>query len=186
MSADDTPAISESQHHSILIFGASGDLTARKLMPALFTLWSEGFLPDDTPIFGVARREKTDEGFRHEMQAAVSKHGRMGDIPDDKWAEFAKRLFYHRLDLDTLDGYVDLHGRVEKTEAEIFGPDVKASRVVYLAITPTLFLPSVENLCAGGFKTAHNETHRLRVVVEKPFGRDLASSLELSSGLNRL
>ena len=186
MSADDTTAISESQHHSILIFGASGDLTARKLMPALFTLWSEGFLPDDTPIFGVARREKTDEGFREEMQAAVSKHGRMGEISDEKWDEFAKRLFYHRLDLDTLDGYVELHGRVEKTEAEIFGPSVKASRVVYLAITPTLFLPSVENLCAGGFKTAHNETHRLRVVVEKPFGRDLSSSLELSSGLNRL
>lgn len=186
MSAAESTSNSDSQHHSILIFGASGDLTARKLMPALFTLWSEGFLPDDSPVFGVARREKSDEQFREEMHAAVSKHGRLGEIPHDQWKKFAKRLFYHRLDLDTVDGYAGLHERVEETEAQCFGPNVAASRVVYLAIAPSLFLPSVENLCAGGFKPAHDETDRLRVVVEKPFGRDLASSQELSSGIGRL
>ena len=186
MTAAEIPSPTDSQRHSILIFGASGDLTSRKLMPALFTLWSEGFLPDDYPIFGVARREKTDEEFRNEMQAAVSKHGRLGTIPDEQWQKFAQRLFYHCLELDTVDGYPELYERVVATEAKFFGADVAASRVVYLAIAPTLFLPSVQNLCEGGFKPAHDETHRLRVVVEKPFGRDLSSSLELSAGIGRL
>ncbi|MDA1162433.1 MAG: glucose-6-phosphate dehydrogenase [Planctomycetota bacterium] len=186
MTAADPLPNSDSQRHSILIFGASGDLTSRKLMPALFTLWSEGFLPDDSPIFGVARREKSDEKFRHEMRIAVSKHGRLGEIPDDQWQKFAQRLFYHSLDIDTVDGYCDLHARVEASEAQFFGTGIAASRVVYLATAPQLFLPAVQNLCESGFKPAHDEPHRLRVVVEKPFGRDLSSAQELSSGLGRL
>ena len=186
MTAADTSPIPNAQQHSILIFGASGALTARKLMPALFTLWSEGFLPDESPIFGVARRDKSDDEFRAEMHAAVSKHGRLGDVSDEQWSRFARRLYYHRLDLDTVDGYPALHERVTATEAETFGPDVATGRVVYLATAPHLFLPSVECLCQSGFQPTHDEPHRLRVVVEKPFGRDLASSQELSSGLGRL
>ncbi len=79
---------------TLLIFGASGDLTARKLMPALFMLWREKLLSDTVSIFGVARREKTDESFRDEMRDAVTTHGRGGEIPADEWDAFARRLFY--------------------------------------------------------------------------------------------
>ena len=65
------------EHATVLIFGASGDLTARKLMPALYILWKNGFLADDSPIVGIARREKTDDSFRQEMHDAVSEHARM-------------------------------------------------------------------------------------------------------------
>src|SRR4051794_4337240 len=84
---------------TIVIFGASGDLTARKLIPALFSLWREGFLSENSPIVGAARREKTHDEFRQEMHEAVSKNGRYGRIDDETWSRFAARLFYVVLDL---------------------------------------------------------------------------------------
>ncbi|MBI1314569.1 glucose-6-phosphate dehydrogenase [bacterium] len=169
--------------HSLLIFGASGDLTARKLMPALFALSSEGLLRDDVPIFGVARRAKTDESFRAEMREAVSKHGQHGEISDEQWAKFASRLFYHQLELDKSDDYGTLYERVTKAEAELLPAGARPARVVYLATAPQLFLPSVQNLVGAGFRPAPDERGRLRVVVEKPFGRDLASAQELAQQL---
>jgi glucose-6-phosphate 1-dehydrogenase len=77
----------------IVIFGASGDLTARKLIPALYQLWTKGFLSERAPIVGVARREKTDDAFRAEMAEAVKDEAPAGSFTDQKWATFAKRLF---------------------------------------------------------------------------------------------
>src|SRR5262249_13542696 len=84
---------------TVVIFGASGDLTSRKLLPALFELWRGKHLSDKSPIVGVARRAKSDDEFRKEMHAAVSQHGRSGKIADDEWGRFARRLFYRELDL---------------------------------------------------------------------------------------
>src|SRR4051794_34910533 len=76
---------------TVLIFGASGDLTARKLLPALFDLWKDGYLSDQAPIIGVARREKTDEGFRGEMYDAINGHVRDGAVDVEQWKQFSKR-----------------------------------------------------------------------------------------------
>src|SRR5215475_3860504 len=84
---------------TIVIFGASGDLTARKLLPALFRLWQQGYLADRAPIVGVARREKTDDEFRSEMFEAINRDGRSGTVAPDEWQQFARRLFYRALDL---------------------------------------------------------------------------------------
>src|SRR5829696_135727 len=112
---------------SILIFGASGDLTARKLIPALFDLWKDGYLSDRSPIIGVARREKTDESFRDELKDDVAKHARNAPQGDD-WEKFAARLFYRRLDIDEAGQY-DAWGRaVEKVEQE---SGVVGKRVAY-------------------------------------------------------
>src|SRR5688500_12898010 len=75
---------------SILIFGASGDLTARKLIPALFDLWKEGYLSNNAPIIGIARREKTEDSFRDELADDVARHARHKPEGDD-WSKFAKR-----------------------------------------------------------------------------------------------
>ncbi len=176
---------------SILIFGASGDLTARKLIPALFDLWKDGFLSDASPIVGVARREKTDESFRDELADDVRSHARTKPTADE-WAEFAQRVFYRRLDIDDASQY-DAWGRgIEKVEADA---GVSGKRVAYLATAPDLFVPSVEALAKGGLipksagrgdKAASNAEPWLRVVVEKPFGHDLASAKVLSNGLRRL
>ncbi|MGC1272360.1 MAG: glucose-6-phosphate dehydrogenase [Planctomycetaceae bacterium] len=173
---------------SILIFGASGDLTARKLIPSLFDLWKDGYLSDNSPIIGVARREKTDESFRDELKDDVSQHSRY-EPQGDEWAAFAKRIFYRRLDIDEADQY-DAWGRaVEQVEQE---SGVVGKRVAYLATAPDLFVPSVEALAKGGLIPKPNgrgdrkDAGWLRVVVEKPFGTDLASARELNQGLKRL
>jgi glucose-6-phosphate 1-dehydrogenase len=176
---------------SILIFGASGDLTARKLIPALFDLWKDGYLSDRSPIIGVARREKTDESFRDELKDDVAQHARNTPTGDD-WNTFASRVFYRRLDIDEASQY-DAWGRaVEKLEAD---SGVTGKRVAYLATAPDLFVSSVEALAKGGLipkqngrseKSNKKDAPWLRVVIEKPFGRDLESALELSQGLRRL
>lgn len=173
-------------NHSVLIFGASGDLTARKLMPALYMLWVEGMLPETVPIFGVARREKSDDDFRAEMHAAVSRHGRAGTVTDEQWAQFARRLFYQRLDIDTPAGYFELKSRLEEVEADLAAATGPSKRVVYLATAPSLFLTAVECLAEAGFVPEPEAPQALRVVFEKPFGHDLASSQDLTAKLGRI
>ena len=169
---------------SILIFGASGDLTARKLIPSLFDLWKDGYLTDRAPIIGTARREKTDESFRDELKDDVAKHARNTPQGDD-WDKFARRIFYRRLDIDEADQYASWGESVKQVERD---SGVLGKRVAYLATAPDLFVPSVKALDKGGLippRDNHDEGW-LRVVVEKPFGHDLDSAQNLSRGLRRL
>lgn len=168
-------------HATIAIFGASGDLTARKLVPALYDLWHEGYLSDDAPIVGVARREKSDEEFRGEMFEAIRGHVRAGDVDEATWARFAKRLYYRQLDIAAIDTYDSLRQALE----EIEGGSQTTRRVVYMATSPDLFLPAVEGLSRGRLIPGRDSDSTLRVVFEKPFGTDLASAQELSSYLRR-
>jgi glucose-6-phosphate 1-dehydrogenase len=165
------------------IFGASGDLTARKLMPALYDLWHHGYLDDHSPIVGVARREKTDESFRNEIYEAVNGQVRAGDISPDRWQRFAKRLYYRELDIATTDGYSQLKSELETVEQTA---GASGKRVVYMATAPELFQPAVEALGKAGIIPARNTADEwLRVVFEKPFGTDSRSSRELSRGLRK-
>ncbi len=168
---------------TILILGASGDLTARKLIPALFTLWKEGFLADDCPIVGAARREKTDESFREEMREAVSKHRRLPEFTDGDWDQFAKRLFYRTLDLTSPADFERINGELAKLEGDSNAP---TKRIVYLATAPSLFLPAVQALSQAGMIPDDQSENVLRVVFEKPFGRDLSSARELDQSLQPL
>ena len=172
-------AAPEPQDATILIFGASGDLTARKLIPALFRLWRDGYLSDDSPIVGVARREKTDESFREELQSAISDRE---DFDAALWDRFAQRLHYHRLDLTEPEQFHGLRTRAEELES---AKGIGCKRIVYLAISPDLFLPSIESLHAAGMIPDENAEATLRVVIEKPFGHDLDSAKELSNGIGK-
>ncbi len=176
------PSILPSDDASILIFGASGDLTARKLMPALFTLWKKEFLPPHIPIIGVARREKTDASFRAELRDTVSQHVR-GGVTDEDWQAFSRRVHYVRANLDEAADFTQLRESVERIEQR---PGGCGARVVYLATAPNLFLPSIESLSRAGMIPPLESNRRLRVVFEKPFGRDLRSSQQLSQSLGRM
>ncbi|QDT35659.1 glucose-6-phosphate dehydrogenase [Stratiformator vulcanicus] len=166
---------------SILIYGASGDLTARKLLPALYDLWTDGYLTDRAPIIGVARRDKSNEEFRNEMFDAVSKSDE--GITREKWDAFAQRLFYSRLDIDQPDQYADFGNDIRQLESD---SGVTGKRIAYLAVTPSLFVPCVESLSQSGLIPDPEEKDWLRVVIEKPFGRDLDSAKELARDMGRL
>ena len=173
----------EANDASFVIFGASGDLTARKLLPALYDLWQDGYLTDRSPVVGVARREKTDEEFRAEMRAAVNEEARTAPVSADDWGRFAARLHYRRLDIAEPDQYADWGASVRDIE-EAAG--VTDRRVAYLAVGPDLFHDCVEALAGGGLIPDDDndaDPPWLRVVVEKPFGTDLASARELNRDL---
>lgn len=169
---------------TILIFGASGDLTARKLIPALFQLSRQGYLNERCPVIGVARREKTDEQFRNEVkESALSGADSTNEETLAAWDKFASQLFYRRVDISNTDDYVALNKSTGELEQQLkTAPG--SPRVVYLATTPGLFDDAVRGLNAAGMiPTERKESDRLRVVVEKPFGHDLASAEILNEQL---
>lgn len=176
-------AVAPVEDVTLLIFGASGDLTARKLVPALFHLAQNGYLAGRTLVIGVARREKSDDQFRQEMWDALREHGRSNSVAEQDWTDFARRLCYESIDLGRQEAFTRLRERVEQRERET---GLSGRRVVYLATSPELFLPSVRGLAAADMLPSKPHRDRLRVVFEKPFGEDLASAQALSSELSQL
>ncbi|MFM7058414.1 MAG: glucose-6-phosphate dehydrogenase, partial [Planctomycetota bacterium] len=168
---------------SILIFGASGDLTSRKLIPALFRLHQQQYLPDGCPVIGIARREKSHDEFRGEVREVVA--GRLGSgFNATAWDAFASQLFYQQLDIASPSQYSSLHSAVQTLETAA-GFTAEPTRIVYLATAPSLFASAVEGLSAAGMIPPRESAARLRVVVEKPFGRDLNSAIDLAAQFDR-
>ncbi|MGQ0633670.1 MAG: glucose-6-phosphate dehydrogenase [Planctomycetaceae bacterium] len=167
---------------SIVIFGASGDLTARKLVPALFELWKGGYLSERSPIVGAARRAKSDDEFRNEMREAVGQHARNPPAEDD-WVRFSRRLFYRQLDLSQAPQYPAFATELAEIERQC---GVTGARLFYMATTPDLFVPAVEAIAKAGLVPDRRSKAWLRMVFEKPFGHDLASFRELDRKLQRL
>ncbi|MCA9087015.1 MAG: glucose-6-phosphate dehydrogenase [Planctomycetaceae bacterium] len=165
---------------TLMIFGASGDLTGRKLVPALFSLFRNGYLSPKSLIVGVARRPKTDEDFRGETGSDIASMDLAGSWKED-WERFQSLLHYVRVDLNQPEDFALLRKRVEVLEQE---RGLSGKRVVYLATAPELFTPSVQNLSASGL--APRDASRLRVVIEKPFGHNLESARQLSHDLSPL
>ena len=155
---------------TIVIFGASGDLTRRKLMPALFSNFRKKRLPERMQIVGYARRSWNDDDFRAEMQTGLETF--TGPLDPEEWRAFAANLYYHGGDLATADDYVDLGKRLKTIEN-----GCAANRLYYLAIAPRFFPPVIANLGAAGL--AGPGRGRRDIVIEKPFGHDLASASEL-------
>ncbi|MBI3861008.1 MAG: glucose-6-phosphate dehydrogenase [Planctomycetia bacterium] len=176
------PGVSAPDPCTIVIFGATGDLAARKLLPALYGLWRGELLPEHFAIVGVGRRDKTDEQWRAETQAAISKFRNDAPKTPDGWPAFLSHVFYHRADFTTPEGMQSLAAHLDKLDAECHIP---GNRLFYLATDPEYFGPAVEGLARA--KLVHREPNRpwTRVVIEKPFGRDLASALALDHDVLR-
>lgn len=158
----------------IVIFGASGDLTSRKLMPALYGLYLEGGLHRRFAVLGAARTPYTVEAFREKMGRAVGET----DLPMGRWNEFVEHLDYLRMDYDDGASYRDLEGRLASLESE-YG--LGKCRIFNLGVPPSLYEVIVTHLGESGLSREERETgFWTRLVVEKPFGRDLQSSRVLS------
>lgn len=166
----------------MLIFGASGDLTSRKLIPALYQLSRRGYLHPASTIIGVARRDKSNEEFRAEMRDTVRGSAESGRFTEDSWNAFAAQLSYERVDISQPDDFDRLRDRLERDDAAR-ETEAAAVRIAYLAISPSLFSQAVEGLHQAGLLGGDGDTPQMRVVVEKPFGRDLSSARELTRQL---
>ena len=161
----------------LVIFGASGDLTRRKLLPALFHLEQAGLLPERFAIVGTARRMLSEE-FAAKMRASVIEFG--GVEPDDpRLDSFTERISYFPLKFDIPSDYVGLKAELERIAQE---KGIGGRRMFYLATAPEFFAGIIENLGAQGL--AHSEQGKVVVVIEKPFGHDLASARELNEKVN--
>src|SRR5881275_620518 len=160
---------------AIVIFGATGDLTHRKLIPALYNLAAAGELPPAVTVVGFARRPKSDDEFRKELEKTTKQFSRQ-DVREDIWKTFSQSLFYHQSEFENESGYQSLAQRLNKIDEE---RGTRGNRLFYLAAAPEKFEPILKNLKAAGLNKA-KEGSWARVIIEKPFGRDLASAQELN------
>ncbi|MDB6024678.1 MAG: glucose-6-phosphate 1-dehydrogenase [Verrucomicrobiales bacterium] len=167
---------------TIVIFGASGDLTARKLIPALYHLFAEKQLPTPFQIIGYARREKNDEQWRAELLEALKKYSRFTEQEAATWTEFAKNISYCQGDYATPADYKKLGAQIASAQNE----SVRCNCLFYLATPPGEFSIVVQQLHeAGLLQKRDSKSCWQRVVIEKPFGHDLESARKLNAELTR-
>ena len=164
---------------TVVIFGATGDLTHRKLIPALYNLAVDGELPTGVKIIGFARREKTDEEFGKGLEVLNRKVSRSGH--DEKiWEPFIANVRYHCSEFTDAEGYSSLAARLDEIDAARGG---KGNRLFYIASAPEFFDEILINLKNAGLNEA-KEGCWSRVIVEKPFGTDLATARHLNEVVN--
>jgi glucose-6-phosphate 1-dehydrogenase len=163
----------------LVIFGASGDLTRRKLIPALYDLACIGCMNPKFDVLGIGRTPMTSEEFRARTResAAVSKEAR--DFTPEQWADFEKRLFYFAGDVSDAEFYSRLRAQLD----EMRTAGGSANHLFYISTPSSVAAPIIEGLGAAGFN--HNEHGWSRIVLEKPFGRDLSSARELNATVLR-
>lgn len=172
----------------IVLYGASGDLAARKLVPALYELADAAALPRGTCVLGVSRTPMSDDEWRESLRPSVKEHARGYD--DAKWATFAQRLHYFPGDGSKADIYPDLIARVEDLSQ---GRDCRGNVLFYLSVAPSLYEPIIERIHESGMVaegrrwcSINRETMPWqRIIVEKPFGRDSKSAASLNRVLGR-
>jgi glucose-6-phosphate 1-dehydrogenase len=169
---------------AVVIFGASGDLTHRKLVPALYNLAWGRLLPGGFAVVGVGRREKTDEGFRAELKTSVSSFSRRKPIDDALWDDFARGITYVRGAANEPATYEALRAQLDRADAE---RGTRQNRLLYLAVPPSEFGPIVEGLRVARLVGSPGQDRSggawTRIVFEKPFGHDLASARALNDSV---
>src|SRR5258708_16660188 len=166
---------------SIVIFGASGDLTARKLIPAFYHLCKDKQMPPAFRIIGFARRERSDQSFRQELRQALDQFSRTKPVDDKVWAEFSANIFYCQGEFSDPQAYKKLEQQLSS-----FGNEkLRNNLLFYLAISPSQLGQVVEMLHDAGLLHKEQDQGWQRIVVEKPFGHDLESAIHLNSELTR-
>jgi glucose-6-phosphate 1-dehydrogenase len=163
----------------IIVFGATGDLTSRKILPAIYNLRRAGLLPAETCLLGFSRRPLTDDAFRKMMRESVEAHSRVR-VEDGLWDDFAAGIFYQPGHFDDRDSFRDLAERLEQIDA---ARGTQGNRLIYLATPPSAYEDIVANLGHVGLQKEGSRAGWARIVVEKPFGHDLASAGELNDVL---
>jgi glucose-6-phosphate 1-dehydrogenase len=164
----------------IVILGGTGDLTWRKLMPGIYNLYLDKWLPEKFAVIGVSKTDMNDDAFREHMQNGVDKFSRRGKADEKVWSEFEKRISYNRGGFDEQSTYDTLEQQIEKLEKEW---NVAATRIFYMAVPPSYFEEIATKI--GKSKLVENK-ELSRIVIEKPFGRDLNSAKKLNDLLHSM
>ncbi len=163
----------------IVIFGASGDLTQRKLIPAIYQIKRERRLPPEVTIVGVARRDWTHDYFRQHLREGIDEFGN-GVGNEELWQDFAQGIFYCSGNMDEQESYQKLKAFLEELDAK---RGTRGNRVFYLAVSPNFFKPALKELGKAGMLA---DPMKQRIVIEKPFGKDLSTAQSLNRAVQRV
>ena len=168
---------------AFVLFGATGDLANRKVIPALFQLWRTHLLPHEFTLVGVGRRPYTDEAFRQELKDSLDRFSRVQPVDQETWDDLASRISYHRGDFADPVAYESLAERLDRLDAE---RGTRGNRIFYLATQPSQFAEVVAQIGRVGLDHERHEGGWRRVVIEKPFGRDLDSAIRLNREVGKV
>lgn len=163
----------------IVIFGGTGDLNSRKLGPALYNLYLEGFMPEKFELIGTARSNLTDANYCDFLEDGIKNFSRKGKALKKDWQKFTKHVSYTPADIKDPESLITLKNKIEKIQEE-FGPDTQV--IYYLAVAPKFFSAIADSLHKYGLAGDKDHT---RIVIEKPFGHDLESAQELNQMLKQ-
>ncbi|GAA0721609.1 glucose-6-phosphate dehydrogenase [Clostridium malenominatum] len=158
----------------MVIFGGTGDLTHRKLMSAIYNLAFQDMLPKNFAIVSIGRRIFTNDQYRNQIRESVGKYSRFA-MEDEKWNKLRNKIYYLDFDFRDNDGYVTLKKLLDSLDNKY---NTNGNRMYYLAVAPEYFEPIVEKLKFHSMNTHENSNRR--IVIEKPFGRDLKSAMYLN------
>ncbi len=164
----------------MVIFGASGDLTQRMLIPSLYKLHLRGLLPKEFSILGFARTEMNSDEFRDFLKKAIQGNKDFKDLDEAKWKDFADKLNYLAADFDNPESYHELRRTIRELDAKTKACD---NLLIYFAIPPTAYKKAVDNLGIAGLNVPCGPDSWTRIIVEKPFGNDLESAKDLNAHL---
>ena len=167
----------------LVLFGATGDLAHRKVIPALYHLWRTNLLPHEFLLLAVGRRPYDDEEFRAEIRTSLEQFSRVLPLDEDAWRSFAERILYERLDFDDPAAFEALAKRLDDLDKE---NGTRGNHLFYLATQPSQFAAIVAQLGRVGLDHEHHEGGWRRVVIEKPFGHDLESAKRLNREVGKV
>ena len=177
---EDCLGVEHSDPSIVVIVGATGDLTARKLVPALFNLYLNDGLPNPFHVVGCGRTKLNDQQFREKMEKALMAKGIMDN---SKWQAFSDVLHYRSVDYGELDSFINLAKFLRKLDKK---HNTKGNKFFYLALPPSLYKPVAQMLGQAGLsEERENNNGWSRLVIEKPFGRDLNTAVELNQSIQK-
>jgi glucose-6-phosphate 1-dehydrogenase len=168
---------------NVVFFGASGDLVKRMLMPAMYNLRLEDILPANYGIVGFSRCEWQTPDFRVGMRKSIDEFSRSGEAKDPLWSDFAKRLSFVNGSFDDAAAFKQLRLQLENNDAEL---GTGGNRLYYLSTPPSLFGTIIDRLDEAGLGPRDNKKGWTRIIIEKPFGTDLASARALQAEVNKV
>ncbi|MDR2144995.1 MAG: glucose-6-phosphate dehydrogenase, partial [Tannerella sp.] len=170
--------MNEKDNFIIVIFGASGDLAWRKLIPALYSAYYQSLLSEKFAIVGVGRSALTDEVFHRKMTEGLEQFVPQEFNDSEKFSDFCEKLFYHSMETDKKDDYQELKIHLDKLSATM---ECRKNYLFYFAIPPLMYAQVAQYLHYTGLTDTENGWKR--VIVEKPFGHDYESAVKLNGEL---
>ena len=167
----------------VVLFGATGDLAHRKVIPAVYHLWRTNLLPHEFVLLALGRRPYDDESFRTEVHKALEQYSRVLPLDEAAWRSFSHRIRYQRLDFDDPKGFDTLAKRLDELDQ---AEGTRGNRLYYLATQPSQFAEIVGELGRVGLDHERHDGGWRRIVIEKPFGHDLDSAKRLNREVGKV